>query len=163
MKYKFSFFAIPFFLLFYSCKPGNKNENASSAQDPDSVRIPVTAMAMTRSLGNNILSFSGSTEAKTTVNFGFMVSGKISHVLVDEGSKVSKGQLIADLETTDYTLALDIVNANLQKIQDDYDRLTILQGRGSLPASDYVKATANLDEIKARQKQAIKSLNDSRL
>lgn len=163
MKYKFLFSVTPFFLLFYSCKPANRNENISSAQDPDSVRIPVTAMAMTRSSGNNVLSFSGSTEARTTVNFGFMVSGKISHVLVDEGSKVSKGQLIADLETTDYTLALDVVNANLQKIQDDYDRLTILQGRGSLPASDYAKATASLNEIKARQKQAIKSLTDAKL
>ena len=163
MKYKISFFVIHFLVLLYSCKSGKKNENSLSMLDPDSVRIPVAVMAMTRSTGNGILSFSGSTEAKTTVNLGFMVGGTIDHVNVDEGSKVLKGELIADLETTDYELALEIANANLQKVQDEYDRLTILQGRGSLPASDYVKAVANLNETKARQKQALKSLNDSRL
>jgi len=59
-----------------------------------------------------------------------MVSGKVSHVMVDEGSTVSKGQLIADLETPDYELVLDIANANLQKVQDEYDRLTILPRQG---------------------------------
>ncbi|HZE83168.1 MAG TPA: efflux RND transporter periplasmic adaptor subunit [Puia sp.] len=163
MKYKNSFFAIPFLLLLYSCKSGSGNENSLSASDPDSIRVPVTVMAMTHSFGNSGLSFSGSTEAKTTVSFGFMVGGKVSHVMVDEGSKVSKGQLIADLETTDYMLTLDIANANLQKVQDEYDRLTILKDRGSLPAGDYVKAVANLNETMARQKQAIKSVSDSRL
>ncbi|HEX9513468.1 MAG TPA: efflux RND transporter periplasmic adaptor subunit [Puia sp.] len=163
MKYIISFFTILFFIFFYSCKSGDRNENAPSIIDPDSVRVPVTAIVMTRSIGNDKLSFSGSTEARTTVNLGFMVGGKVSRVMVDEGSKVSKGELIADLETTDYTLALDIANANLQKVQDEYDRLTILQGRGSIPAGDYVKAVASLHEITARQKQAIKSLTDSRL
>jgi membrane fusion protein (multidrug efflux system) len=162
MKYKISFFALLFFMLFYSCKPAGKESPLSTA-DPDSVRTPVTVMAMTHSTGNDRLSFSGSTEAKTTVNLGFMVGGRVSRVLVEEGTTVSKGQLIADLETTDYALALDIANANLQKVQDEFDRLTILQGRGSLPASDHVKVTASLNEIKARQKQAVKSLNDSRL
>src|SRR5258708_22483222 len=145
MKYKISLLAIPFFMLFYSCKQ-TRNENSLSMLDPDSIRTPVTVMIMTRSRGSDKLSFSGSTEAKTTVNLGFMVGGKVSHVIVDEGSKISKGQLIADLETTDYQLALDIANANLQKVQDEYDRLTILQDRGSLPASDYAKVTASLNE-----------------
>jgi RND family efflux transporter MFP subunit len=120
-------------------------------------------MALTRSKGNDLLSFSGSTEATATVSLGFMVGGKVGRVMVDEGSKVSKGTLIADLETTDYALALDIANANLQKVQDEYNRLTILRDRGSLPASDYVKATADLNELTAKQKQAIKSLTDCRL
>ena len=163
MKHTISLFCLLFFLLFYSCKPGGGKEKSSSAIDPDSVRIPVTVMVITRSSGNNSLSFSGFTEAKTTANFGFMVGGRVSHVLVDEGSRVSKGQLIADLETTDYLLALDIANANLKKIQDDYARYTILQDRGSIPASEYVKSAASLNEWTARQKQALKSLSDSRL
>jgi membrane fusion protein (multidrug efflux system) len=161
MEYKISFFVVPLLFFFHSCK--HRDEHASSASDPDSVRTPVIVMAMVHSIENDRLSFSGSTETKTTVNLGFMVGGRVSRVLVEEGSTVAKGQLIADLETTDYALALDIANANLQKVQDEYDRLTILQDRGSLPASDYVKITASLNEIKARQKQAIKNLNDSRL
>src|SRR5216684_310835 len=126
MKHKILLFCLPFFLLFYSCKSGAGKENSLSTSDPDSVRIPVTVMVLTRSISKDKLSFSGFTEAKTTANLGFMVGGRVSRIMVDEGSRVSKGELIADLETTDYMLALDIVNANLKKIQDDYDRYTIL-------------------------------------
>jgi membrane fusion protein, multidrug efflux system len=162
MKYAPALVFLPFLLGMCSCKQANK-ENTSPGVDADGARTPVTVMALTRSKGNDLLSFSGSTEATATVNLGFMVGGKVSRMMVDEGSKVSKGELIADLETTDYMLALDIANANLQKVQDEYNRLTILRDRGSLPASDYVKVTADLNELTARQKQAIKNLTDCRL
>ncbi len=162
MRYKITFFFLPLFTMVYSCKPA-RNEQPSPGSATDPARTPVTVIALTRTNGNEVLSFSGSTEAKATVNLGFMVGGKVNRVMVDEGSRVSAGELLADLETTDYTLALDIANAGLQKAKDEYDRLTILHDRGSIPASDYVKATANLNELTARQKQAIKSISDSRL
>jgi len=162
MKYAISSLFLALLTMINSCKPA-RNEHPSAALEGDAARTPVTAMALTRTSGNEVLSFSGSTEAKATVNLGFMVGGKVNRVLVDEGSTVSKGELIADLESTDYALGLDIANAGLQKAQDEYDRLTILHDRGSIPASDYVKTAATLKELTARQKQAIKSLSDSRL
>lgn len=162
MNYRDFFFFFPCIVLFYGCKSGSE-ENSLNKPDPDSIRTPVTVMAITRTVANSTLSLSGFTEAKRTANLGFMVGGRVNRVLVDEGSPVSKGELIADLETTDYSLALAIVNANLQKTQDEYHRYTILQERGSIPAGDYVKSAAGLDELTARQKQAIKSLNDCRL
>jgi multidrug efflux pump subunit AcrA (membrane-fusion protein) len=50
-------------------------------------------------------------EGSETADVAFQVSGKVSRVLVEEGQYVSKGQLIAELEPTDYRNALDAARA----------------------------------------------------
>jgi hypothetical protein len=68
MTHKVLLVCLPFFLLFYACKSGGGKENGPSTVDPDSVGIPVTVMELTRSSGNDKLSFIGFTEAKTTAS-----------------------------------------------------------------------------------------------
>jgi HlyD family secretion protein len=59
----------------------------------------------------NQVKVSGNIET-TTVGVGFKIAGHVTQRLVDEGDSVKKGQLIANLETTD--LQLDVANANAQ-------------------------------------------------
>ncbi len=79
----------------------SKTGNAGDAS-PTSVRVrkalrvkrPATVLA------------SGSVEARETSNVAFQVPGKVARVLVEEGAAVRKGQLLAELDATDYQYAL---------------------------------------------------------
>lgn len=142
----------------------NKKDAASaseSVQQPAS--LPVVVGRVTTLATNDQLILSGSTEAETTVNLGFMVAGKLNRVTIQEGQLVRAGQLIASIEPTDYQLGVTIANANVARVQDEYNRLTILNERGSVTPSDYQKAVTGLEEVKARQQLAAKNLKETKL
>src|SRR5579859_6158259 len=50
---------------------------------------------------------SGSTEANVTALSAFQVGGRVARVYVEEGQFVRKGQVLAELDATDYRNALD--------------------------------------------------------
>src|ERR1035438_3525531 len=50
---------------------------------------------------------SGSVEANITALTAFQVGGRVSHVYVEEGQRVTKGQILADLDSTDYRNAFN--------------------------------------------------------
>jgi RND family efflux transporter MFP subunit len=139
----------------------NSTTTPTAADQP--VLVPVEVRPVKSSLQNRQVSASGSVEADQMVDIGFMISGKVSQVAVEEGQQVKAGQLIASLVPTDYQIGLDIVNANVAKAQDEYDRLKIMFDRGSLPAGDFSKIRTTLQEVKARQELAAKNLRDTRL
>src|SRR5215471_5986649 len=53
------------------------------------------------------VSASGSVEGSETADVGFLVGGRVTRVLVEEGQHVSKGQLLAEIEPTDYQNAFN--------------------------------------------------------
>lgn len=125
--------------------------------------IPVIVTTVQTSNEPVTLSISGNAEAQNTTALGFQVAGKVSKVYVDEGAPVKKGQLLATLDPTDYSLGVTIANANVDKVSDEYRRLTIMHDRGSLTDADYQKIVSGLKEVNARQQLAAKNLQDTRL
>ncbi|WP_460963581.1 efflux RND transporter periplasmic adaptor subunit [Spirosoma litoris] len=141
----------------------SQNPPSSSEEVKSIAAIPVVVSRVSYSSTSNQLMLSGSTEAETTVNLGFMVSGKLNRVTIQEGQTIRAGQLIASIEPTDYQLGVTIANANVARVQDEYNRLTILKERGSVTPSDYEKAVTGLEEVKARQQLAAKNLKETKL
>src|ERR1035438_5694328 len=111
---------------------------------------------------------SGSVEANVTALTAFQVGGRVLHVYVEEGQRVTMGQILADLDPTDYRNALNAasgeadaaaaVNAkanaglrrqeleqariDFERTQDEYQRLKYLYDHQSLPANDFHKIEA---------------------
>jgi multidrug efflux pump subunit AcrA (membrane-fusion protein) len=54
---------------------------------------------------------SGSVEGSESADVAFQGSGRVARVLVEEGRNVSKGQLLAELEPTDYRNAFNAASA----------------------------------------------------
>ena len=54
---------------------------------------------------------SGSVEGSETADVAFLVGGKVARVLVEEGQHVTKGQLLAEIEPTDYRNAFNAATA----------------------------------------------------
>ncbi|MCK8494247.1 efflux RND transporter periplasmic adaptor subunit [Spirosoma sp. RP8] len=141
----------------------DKQQHASSAAPEAPAPIPVVVSPIKNTQEGGQLVLSGSAESETTVNLGFMVGGKLNRVPIQEGQTVRAGQLIASIEPTDYQLGVAIANANVARVQDEYNRLTILKERGSVTPSDYEKVVTGLDEVKARQQLAQKNLKETKL
>jgi RND family efflux transporter MFP subunit len=91
-------------ILLSSCHgPGSSTAGKAGESNPVSVRVrkvrrvrqPATVLA------------SGSVEARETANVAFQVAGKVARVLVEEGTWVRQGQLLAELDAADYRYGLE--------------------------------------------------------
>jgi len=124
---------------------------------------------------------SGSVEGSETTDVAFQVAGKVARVFVEEGQHVGRGQLLAEIEPTDYRNALDAANAqrqvaealaqkagaglrkqeveeariDLNRWEDEYKRMQFLVERKSLPPNDFKKIEAAYNAAQERYQMAV--------
>ena len=65
------------------------------------------------------LQFPGKVKAAQDISLAFRVSGTISKIHVKDGARVQEGQLLAELDPTDYQVQLDATEAEYQQIKDN--------------------------------------------
>ncbi len=147
----------------------------------DATAIPVqvrTPMAVERP--DSVIA-SGSVEGSETADVAFQVSGRVGRVMVEEGQHVIKGQVLAEIEPTDYRNAFDTATAqkaaalaesrkaeaglrkqevaeariNLGRWEDEYKRMKFLVERKSLPPNDFQKIEAQYNDARQRYEMAI--------
>src|SRR5690242_3261102 len=80
-----------------------------AAAEPAAVPVQVRAPAVIDRAES--VTASGSVEGSETADVAFQVSGRVVRVLVEEGQHVSKGQLLAEIEPTDYRNAFEAATA----------------------------------------------------
>ena len=107
--------------------------------------------------------YSGTVEEENGSFLSFAVGGTVSRVLVDEGDRVGKGQLIATLDTEQLTHNHTSAQAALAQAEDTYRRMEELHGKGSLPEIKWVEAQTALQRARASEQMARKQLADCRL
>ncbi|MCX7603581.1 MAG: efflux RND transporter periplasmic adaptor subunit [Bryobacteraceae bacterium] len=123
----------------------------------------------------------GTVEAYETSEVGFQVAGRIRRVLVEEGQAVAAGQLLAELDATDYRLGaemaereaeaaramaekaragarkqeLEQARAAYEQAEDEYLRMKTLYERRSLAPNDFKKIEAHWRVAKQRYEEAL--------
>jgi len=102
------------------------------------------------------ISSTGTLQAVETVNVGTQVSGTINQILVDFNDKVSKGLLIARLDTSLLSVTVRDANANLASAQAQYnqaqrnlDRNKSLYDKQLLSEIDYNQTLTNAEIARA--------------
>jgi len=126
------------------------------------------------------VSASGSVEGSETAEVAFQVGGRVARVLAEEGQHVSKGQLLAEIEPTDYRNAFNAAAAqkeaaiavaqkaeaglrkqeleqariDFERWEDEYKRMKILVERKSLPPNDFQKIEAAYNAARERYQMA---------
>jgi len=126
------------------------------------------------------VSASGSVEGSETADVAFLIAGRVARVLVEEGQHVSKGQLLAEIEPTDYRNAFNAATAqkdaaqaveqradaglrkqeleqariDFERAEDEYKRMKFLVERKSLPPNDFQKFEAAYKAARERYDQA---------
>jgi membrane fusion protein, multidrug efflux system len=144
-------------LMLASCS--DKKELASN--EPEITKVAVQEIIETA--GENQLNYSGSIEADNTVTLGFGVAGRVVKVYVQEGQKVTQGQLLAAVENEIYENSYKVASAGLEQAQDNFNRLEQLYKKGSLPERDYIAVKVGLAQAKAGAAIAAKNLRDTKL
>jgi len=117
--------------------------------------------------------YTGTVHARTESDLGFRVPGKITEKLVDQGTRVTKGQALMRLDPTDLVLATkaaeEAVEAahalNEQALLDEV-RMRDLLAAQAVSRQDYEKAKALADattaQLKAAEAQAQKTANQGK-
>ena len=138
----------------------NAENNKGQAAD-EAVRVEVTQVKTATS--DRTSRYSGTVEEESGTLLSFAVGGTVSRVLVDEGDRVGKGQLIATLDTEQLTHNHASAQAALAQAEDAYKRMEELHGKGSLPEIKWVEAQTALQRARASEQMARKQLADCRL
>ncbi|MFY0255496.1 efflux RND transporter periplasmic adaptor subunit [Chitinophaga sp. 30R24] len=139
------------------------NHKHGNSAPEDSEPVPVITMKIEKRMVEDQISISGNIEGDKTVRLGFQVAGKINYIAASEGQQVAKGILLSSLEPTNYSIARDMAQAQLNQAKDEYARLKIMHDRQSLSESDFAKITHTLEQAEAQQKLQTKNLADTRL
>ena len=138
---------------------GGSGDNGSRQREAVKVEVTRVKAAPAGQAG----SYSGTVEEESGTLLSFAVGGTVSRVLVNEGDRVGKGQLIATLDTEQMTHNHASARAALKQAEDAYKRMEELHGKGSLPEIKWVEAQTALERARASEQMARKQLADCRL
>ncbi|GEA49693.1 hemolysin secretion protein D [Vibrio inusitatus NBRC 102082] len=90
-------------------------------------------------------------QAALRSHLSFRVAGEVTELVVNEGDRVKKGDLLAQLDTRDFKIAVDNARASYAAINSQYKRSAPLVKKGLLAQSQF-------DEIAAQRSIALVDL-----
>ena len=96
----------------------------------------------------------GEIEPWTRLELLARINGNIREVLVEEGSVVTPGQVLARIEEDDYRIALDSARAAHSRAKADYERKKIMLSKKTLPVADLELSEAQLLTAQAAMEDA---------
>ncbi|MFT6909156.1 MAG: RND family efflux transporter MFP subunit [Oleiphilaceae bacterium] len=118
---------------------------------------PVRTITVT--LGaQSVKSFPGVVDATQSAEIGFRVSGVLKKVNVKEGEHVNKGQVIAELDQTDFKISLNATQSEFDRTSADFNRATKLIKKGAISQSDFEKLKAQKNTAKSHLDSAKQNL-----
>ncbi|GAA0783624.1 efflux RND transporter periplasmic adaptor subunit [Marinobacterium sediminicola] len=119
---------------------------------------PVTSASATG------LVFNGTVRAAQRAEMAFKVAGRIDKLLVNEGDRVSQGDLLAQLDDRQFRTALASAQAEYASANADYQRgLTIFKRSQAISKSDLEKLATQQNLASNRLKEAQLALDEARL
>lgn len=123
--------------------------------EPVATVRPVKVVEIAKADAARELQYSGSVKARTEMNQGFRVAGKIVERLVDVGDRVNPGDVLARLDATDYALGVTAAEANLMAAEKQVETARLTQGRAQELFGKKFASQAQVDEAQLGYQQAI--------
>lgn len=121
----------------------------------------------TISVGNTNLGgtkdYVGTIEEKMGSTLSFEIAGNITSIRVEEGDRVSKGQLLATINPTTVKEAHRATLTTLKQAQDSYRRFLPLHQSGTISDMKWVEIESKLEQAKAAESIARQQLSHSTL
>ncbi len=125
------------------------------------VAFKVGVVEVDRGRVMRVLKYTGIVEAWKKANIVPEIAGKIARIYVDEGQRVKKGQLLAELETERIKLqlqqaraALEAAKANLEDAERNYQRAKRLLAQQAISKQQFEKIELAYRAAKAQVQQA---------
>ncbi len=125
--------------------------------------IPVKAISVCATDVYSDNNYVGVVEESSASSLTFSLPGSVERVLVDEGSRVSKGELLAVLDKTTLQSAYDAALSTLNQAKDASARLKLLYDNGSLPEIKWVEVQSSLQQALSMKQIAMRNLENIEL
>lgn len=139
-------------LFFFSCNmevksdQAKKEETTSSKKKADEA-VPVEITPLERGSLEASLRATANLVAEETVMVPARTSNRVLNILVEEGDKVSKNQVLLRLENDAQKTALERTRVQLDKARREHKRQKSLFDQKLISDQEYNNATANLEEL----------------
>ena len=150
-------------LFIVSCQPTDSQDEAALESFG---AAPVRVYKINRQRISENLFYTGLIEAWTERNISPDVAGKIAAIHVEEGDRVQKGQLLAELDTRAIRLQLDqaragvaVAEANYNDAKRNMDRMDRLSQENAVSEQQAEKINLAFEAAEAQLQQAKASLN----
>lgn len=140
--------------LFWSC--AHKNESNESYR---TVRLTTPESTQTTTSEG----YSGVIEEGKNVNASFMADGKILKLMVKEGDRVRKGELLASLDDTDYQIGVNQLKTQFNQMTEEKKRMDEMFSRHNIAPNDYEKFSAGYEQLQLQLQMAENKLGYTKL
>ena len=126
--------------IFSSCGEQVKDTDKTKTVKTDTVRMEGS---------QTLLQYPGKVKASEDISLAFRVSGTIQRIPVKDGQQVKAGQLLAELDPSDYQIQLDATEAQYKQVKSEAERVIALYKDGGTTPVAYDKAVYGLKQITA--------------
>lgn len=141
-------------LFFFSCSGRTSEKESKYTVKIDTLRFTDAQVS---------LQFPGRVKSSEDINIAFRVPGTIKKILAGEGEHIRKGELLAELDPTDYKVQLQATEAEYKQVKAEAERVIALyKDQGTTP-NNYDKAVYGLQQIEAKYKNHKDELGYTRL
>lgn len=142
-------------LLLFSCK-----NSKQSFPETDSV-FPVKAIRVGDNSFSGGKNFPARTKPKREVAISFRVGGPLTYLKVVEGQRVSKGEVIAQIDDRDFKIKLESAKADFELARVEMERYKRLFDKQSIAENEYDTKVAAFRTKEARYIDAQNALKDA--
>ncbi|GAA2877690.1 RND family efflux transporter MFP subunit [Aminobacter niigataensis] len=115
---------------------------------------PVKVVQIASTDATRELDYSGAVKARTEMNLGFRVAGKITERVVNIGDKVKPGDLLARIDPTDYQLGESSAEASLQAAEKQVETARLADERADQLFAKKFASEAQREQAALAYKQA---------
>ncbi|PZM12495.1 efflux RND transporter periplasmic adaptor subunit [Rhizobium tubonense] len=130
---------------------------------------PVKVVEIAKADTTRALDYSGSVRARTDMNLGFRINGKIVDRRVDIGERVKPGDVLARIDSTDYQLAVKRAEATLDSAQKQVQTADLTLKRAQqlfeknvAPKSQLEQAQLSYDQATSTRDSASSALDEAK-
>jgi len=141
-------------LLMQGCmNDASGSEEGEAAEEV--LAIPVEAATVAHSDVAAFYTGTATLEADEQATVVSQITGVVLEILVEEGDFVKAGQVLARVESDRYALGVERANADLKRLETDFQRKQELFDKQLVSAEDYERVSAQYDAQKAAFKLAL--------
>ncbi|TPJ77612.1 efflux RND transporter periplasmic adaptor subunit [Mesorhizobium sp. B2-6-2] len=138
---------------------GCSQEKAEVVQE---VVRPVKVVEIGEARTTRQLDYSGSVRARTEMNLGFRIAGKITERLADIGQHVNEGDVLARVDPSDYELSVKSAQASLDAAERQVETVDLARKRAEQLYAKNFAPKSQLDQARLAYDQAVATRDAAR-
>ncbi|CDX59460.1 RND family efflux transporter MFP subunit [Mesorhizobium plurifarium] len=138
---------------------GCSQEKAEVVQE---IVRPVKVVEIGEAQTTRQLDYSGSVRARTEMNLGFRIAGKVTERLVDIGQHVNEGDVLARIDPADYELSVKSAAASLDAAERQVETVDLARKRAEQLYAKNFAPKSQLDQARLTYDQAVATRDAAR-